>query len=123
MAPGVPGAPPARKSRKSAEIQLSADPACYTIGEMSIYKEKPSWSDGRQITFRDSILLFIEAIDPGNDIFEETGEIPAIPWPLERPCKKAEVVVRPVTRQFRNRSGQSYMDSARLQRVNPLRGQ
>ena len=64
---------------------------------MSIYNAKASPSDSRQITFPDSIHLFIEATDPGNAIFEETGEIPVIPWPLERPCKKAEAGVTPVT--------------------------
>ena len=49
----------------------------------SIYKEKPSPPDGRQIMFRDSIDLFIEAMDPGNDIFVETGEIPVVPECLE----------------------------------------
>ena len=56
--------------------------------EYLLYKEKPSWSDGRQNTFRDSILLFFEAIDPGNDIFEETGEIPVILWHLGSRAKK-----------------------------------
>ena len=64
---------------------------------MSIYKAKASPSNGRQITFSDSIHLFIEAMDPGSAIFEETGEIRVIPWPLERPCKKVEAGVTPVT--------------------------
>ena len=45
---------------------------------MSIYKAIASPLDGRQITFCDSIHLFIEALTPGNDIFDKTGEIPVV---------------------------------------------
>ena len=65
---------------------------------MSIYKAIASPSDGRQITFPDSIHLIIEAMAPGNDIFDETREIPVVWESLERLCKNVEVVVRPVTR-------------------------
>ena len=65
--------------------------------KLSIYKAIASPSDGRQITFPDSIHLIIQAMTPGNDIFEKTGEIPAVPWTLERPCKKVEAGVTPVT--------------------------
>ena len=64
---------------------------------MSIYNAIASPLYDWQITFPDSIHLFIEATDPGNAIFEETGEIPVIPWPLECPCKKVEAGVTPVT--------------------------
>ena len=50
--------------------------------KMSIYKEKLLSSDGRQITFPDSIDFIIQAIHPGIDIFHETGEIRAIPGRL-----------------------------------------
>ena len=63
---------------------------------MSIYNEKPSWSDGRQITFRDSILLFIEAIHPGNDIFDETGERPVVPGALGTVAKTSDTLDDPV---------------------------
>ena len=42
---------------------------------MNIYKAIASPSDGRQITFTCSIHLIIEAMGPGNDIFDKTGEI------------------------------------------------
>ena len=45
---------------------------------MSIYKAIASPLDGRQITFTCSILLIIEAMTPGNDIFDKTGEIPVV---------------------------------------------
>ena len=55
-----------------------------------VYKEETPLSEGRQITFPDSNHLFIEAMDPGNDIFEETGEIRAIPRCLEARAKKSD---------------------------------
>ena len=54
---------------------------------MSIYKAIASPSDGRQITFPDSIHLIIQAMAPGNDIFDETGEIRVLPEVLEAPTK------------------------------------
>ena len=66
-----------------SKSQISADPGGSRVVKMSIYKEKPSSPDGRQIMFRDSSDLFIEAMDPGNDIFKETGEIPVVPECLE----------------------------------------
>ena len=50
---------------------------------MRIYKAKPSPPDGRKITFPDSNHLFVEAMAAGNDIFDETGEIPVVPECLE----------------------------------------
>ena len=44
--------------------------------------------NGRQITFTASIDLIIQAIAPGNDIFDETGEIPVVPWRLEAVTNK-----------------------------------
>ena len=38
---------------------------------------------GRQITFPDSIDFIVEAMDPDNGIFDETGEIPGVPQSLE----------------------------------------
>ena len=45
---------------------------------MSIYKAIASPSDGRQITFPDSIHLIIEAMAPGNGIFDKSEEIRAL---------------------------------------------
>ena len=50
---------------------------------MSIYKEERPSPDGRQITFTCSIHLIIEAMAPGDCIFDETGEIAALPWSLD----------------------------------------
>ena len=55
---------------------------------MSIYKEERPWEDGRQITFTDSNHFIIEAMAPGDDIFDETGEIPALRGPGEAVQKK-----------------------------------
>ena len=55
---------------------------------MSIYNAIASPSDGRKITFPDSIHLIIEAMVPGNDIFDETAEIRVVPEVLEAPTKK-----------------------------------
>ena len=55
--------------------------------KLSIYKAIASPSDGRQITFTCSIYLIIEAMAPGNDIFDKTGEIPAFLKCLEAPAK------------------------------------
>ena len=44
--------------------------------KLVVYKAKPSRSEGRQITFPDSIHFIVEAMTPGNDIFDKTGEIP-----------------------------------------------
>ena len=55
---------------------------------MSIYKAIASPLDGRQITFTCSIYLIIEAMAPGNDIFDKTGEIPVVLECLEAPAKK-----------------------------------
>ena len=56
---------------------------------MSIYKAIASPSDGRQITFTCSIYLIIEAMAPGNHIFDKTGEIPVFPGCLGAPAKKS----------------------------------
>ena len=55
---------------------------------MSIRKAIATPLDGRQITFPDSIHLIIEAMAPGNDIFDKTGEIPVVPEVLEPLTKK-----------------------------------
>ena len=65
--------------------------------KLSIYKAIASPSDGRQITFTCSILLIIQALDPGNDIFHKTGEIPVVWESLERLCKKCTLGVTPGT--------------------------
>ena len=77
--------------------------------KLSIYKAIASPPDGRQITFTCSILLIIQALDPGNDIFHKTGEIPVVWESLERLCKKCTLGVTPGTAQCQNRSGQSYL--------------
>ena len=59
---------------------------------MSIYNEKPSPPDGRQITFSDSIDLIIQAMAAGNDIFNKTEEIPVVPWRLEAATKKGHIL-------------------------------
>ena len=64
---------------------------------MSIYNAIASPSDGRQITFTCSIHLIIEAMAPGNDMFDKTGEIPAVWESLERLCKKDPLGVTPGT--------------------------
>ena len=65
--------------------------------KLSIYKALASPLHDRQITFPDSIHLFIEAITPDNDIFDETGEIPVVWESLERLCKKEPLGVTPGT--------------------------
>ena len=77
--------------------------------KLSTYKAIASPLDDRQITFSDSIHLFIEAMGPGNDIFDETGEIPVVWESFERLCKKDPLGVTPGTAQCQNRSGQSYI--------------
>ena len=57
---------------------------------MSIYKAIASLLDGRQITFPDSIHLIIEAMTPGNDIFDKTGEIRVVWESLEAVTKKSD---------------------------------
>ena len=57
--------------------------------KLMVYKKKLLSSDGRQITFRDSNHLFIEAMDPGNDIFDETGEIRGVPGAHGAAAKKS----------------------------------
>ena len=49
-------------------------------------------SEGRQITFLDPIHFIIEAIHPGNVIFDETGEIPALPSGGSAPRKKSYIL-------------------------------
>ena len=46
--------------------------------EYGLYNAKPPPPEGRQITFPDSIHFIVEAIHPGNGIFDETGEIPVV---------------------------------------------
>ena len=53
---------------------------------MSIYKAIASPLDGRQITLTCSIYLIIQAMTPGNDIFDKTEEIPVFPGCLEAPA-------------------------------------
>ena len=60
---------------------------------MMVYKAKPSRSEGRQITFPDSIHFIVEAIHPGNDIFDETGEIPGVPGAHGGAAKKNRTVL------------------------------
>ena len=55
---------------------------------MGMYKEERPSPDGRQITFTCSIHLIIEAMAPGDCIFDETGEIAALPWSLDAALKK-----------------------------------
>ena len=50
---------------------------------MSIYKEERPSSDGHKITFPDSTHFIIQGMAPGNDIFDETGEIRVLRWPNE----------------------------------------
>ena len=52
---------------------------------MNICKAIASPSDGRQITFTCSIHLIIEAMAPGNDIFDKTEEIPGLLECLDTP--------------------------------------
>ena len=92
-----PGAP--SHSQKSKISKIDRNPRFRPIrsSKMSIYKAIASPFDGRQITLTCSIYLIIQAMTPGNDIFDKTGEIPAVPWTLERPCKNVEAGVTPVT--------------------------
>ena len=46
--------------------------------KLRTYNAIASPLDDRQITFSDSIHLIIEAMAPGNDIFDKTGEIPVV---------------------------------------------
>ena len=104
-----PGAPTDSENSKFSNISRNLRFRLIRSIRVSIYNAIASLLDGRQITFTCSIYLIIDAMAPGNVIFGKTGEIPAVPARLERLCKKAEVVVRPVTRQFRNTSGRSYI--------------
>ena len=58
---------------------------------MSIYKEERPPRDGRKITFPDSNEFIIEAMGPGDHIFDETEEIRALRWPNEAVQKKRTV--------------------------------
>ena len=55
---------------------------------MSIYNAIASPLEGHKITFPDSIDFIIEAMAPSNDIFEESGELRALPCPREAAWKK-----------------------------------
>ena len=58
---------------------------------MSIYHEERLSRDGHKITFPDSNDFIIEAMTPGDHIFDETGEIRALRWPNEAVQKKGIV--------------------------------
>ena len=58
---------------------------------MSIYKEEMPSRNGRESTFPDSNDFIIEAMAPGDDIFDKTGEIPVVPWRLEAARKKGHL--------------------------------
>ena len=45
------------------------------LAKMSLYKEETTSPEGREITFTGSIDFITEAMDPGNDMFDETGVI------------------------------------------------
>ena len=49
----------------------------------TIYKEERPSPDGRKVTFPDSNHLIIEAMVPGNVIFDKIGEIRAMRWLAE----------------------------------------
>ena len=91
-----PGAPTDSENSKFSNISRNLRFRLIRSIRVSIYNAIASLLDGRQITFTCSIHLIIEAMAPGNHIFDKTGEIPVFLECLEAPAKK---VVRSVSKK------------------------
>ena len=81
------------------------------LRQIVIYKVKELSPGGRQITFPNSIHIFIEAMAPGHIIFDKTEEIAVLSWSFDAATKKEHLLRHLSTLSDQNRSSAPYTEN------------